>query len=67
MTKLVQLVGDAAAVLGVLVCAGAGLARVARIWNFGGIQIPTLFQLGMALMIVGCLAKLHLLASAKSA
>jgi hypothetical protein len=63
MNKLIEIVGNAAAALGVLVCLGSGLARVASSWYVGGFQVMVLFTVGIALMVVGCLAKLHLLTS----
>ena len=65
MTRIMQTLGDAAAVLGVLVCAVSGLARLAHTWSVAGVQIPALFDLGIGLMVLGCLAKLHVLTSTK--
>ena len=56
MTNLLTWTGRLAGCLGVLVCAVALLARVSGTWAIGGIQIGTLLQLGMAAMILGCLA-----------
>jgi hypothetical protein len=61
MMKLIQSVGDAAGALGILVCVLAGLARLGGTWSIGGVQIATLFQLGIALMVLACLAKLQAL------
>ena len=61
MDKVFRFAGDATAVLGILVCVVAGVARLAgsyHVWNF---QAVTLLNVGIALMIMACLAKLHIL------
>jgi hypothetical protein len=63
MNKLFEIVGNAAAVLGVLLCLGSGLARLADTWYVVGFQSMVLFNVGIGLMVMGCLAKLHLLSS----
>jgi hypothetical protein len=59
MMKLIQSLGDAAAILGMLVCLAAGLGRLAHRYSFGGIDVGTLFELGIGLMVFACLAKLQ--------
>ena len=56
MAHLLTWIGRLAGCIGVLVCAVALLARVTHTWGVGGIQIGTLLQLGMASMILACLA-----------
>lgn len=56
MAHLLTWVGRLAGCLGVLVCAVALVARLAGTWSVGGTQIGTLLQLGMAAMLVACLA-----------
>jgi hypothetical protein len=63
MNKLVEIVGNVVGVLGVLVCLGAGLFRLANTWYVVGFQTMVLFNVGVGLMVMGCLAKLHLLSS----
>lgn len=63
MIKLIQTLGDVAAALGVLFCAAAGLARLFHTWSTAGLQIGALFNLGIALMVLACLAKLQVLTS----
>jgi hypothetical protein len=63
MNKLILWVGHAASALGILVCLGSGLARLADSWYVAGFQAMVLFNVGVGLMVMGCLAKLHLLAS----
>lgn len=61
MTKWIATLGDLAGGLGLLVCLVAGVARLAQTWTFAGVQVPAVFQLGTALMVAGCLAKLHVM------
>jgi len=63
MNKLIEVVGNVVAVLGVLVCFGSGLARLGQYWYVAGFQTRILFNVGMGLMVMGCLAKLHVLTS----
>lgn len=56
MEQLLTWVGRLAGWLGVLVCAVALVARLTGSWAVGGVSIGTLFQLGMAAMILACLA-----------
>jgi hypothetical protein len=56
MANLLIWIGRVAGCLGVLVCAMALGARVTGTWSVGGMQIGTLFQFGMAAMILGGLA-----------
>ena len=56
MADLLTWIGRLAGCLGILVCAIALLARITGTWAVGGIQIGTLLQLGMAAMILACLA-----------
>ena len=63
MNKLIEIIGNTAAALGILVCLGSGLARLADSWYVAGFQTMVLFNVGVGLMVMGCLAKLHLLAS----
>jgi hypothetical protein len=59
MMKLIQPMGNAAAILGTLACLVAGLARLGQTWSVAGVQIPALFELGIGLMVFACLAKLQ--------
>ena len=63
MNKLIEIVGNVVAVLGILVCVAAGLVRLGSGWYVAGFQIMVLFNVGIGLMVMGCLAKLHFLAS----
>ena len=63
MNKLIEVVGNVVAVLGVLICLGSGLARLGQYWYVAGFQTMIVFNVGVGLMVMGCLAKLHLLTS----
>jgi len=63
MNRLIEIAGNIAALIGILVCIAAGAARVLGNWYLGGVQILPLVTLGVAFMVMGCLAKLHLLAA----
>ena len=62
MKHLLESGGNAAALLGVLLCLVAGGARIAGASYLMGFELMTLFTGGMGLMLTACLAKLHLLA-----
>jgi hypothetical protein len=61
MDRIIEWLGNVAGTLGVLVCLGSGLVRIAGGFYLGGVQLMPLFTAGTALMVMGCLAKLHLL------
>ena len=63
MIKLIEIAGNVAAVLGILVCLVAAVARLGENWHVWGFQALVLFNVGVGLMVVGCLAKLHVLTS----
>jgi uncharacterized membrane protein len=53
--------GTLVGALGGLVCLVAGLARVMGLHYVAGYESMTLFAVGTAMMVAGCLAKLHTL------
>ena len=63
MNRLIEIAGNLVAIAGILVCLVAGASRVLGSWYVGGVEILPLFTVGVALMVMGCLAKLHRLAS----
>ena len=65
MNKVFKVAGDAVAVMGILVCVAAGVARLAGSYHILGFQAVTLFIAGIALMVMACLAKLHTLTTEK--
>ena len=64
MKHLLESGGNAAALLGALLCLVASGARIAGAYYLMGFELMTLFTGGMGLMLTACLAKLHLLAMA---
>jgi hypothetical protein len=63
MNKLIEIAGNVVAVLGVLVCLVAGISRLRQNWDVAGFETMVLFNVGIGLMVVGCLAKLQVLGS----
>ena len=61
MSKLIGIAGDVAAIVGIVVCAVSGVARVLGVFDIMGLGTIALFTAGTALMVFACLAKLHLL------
>lgn len=59
MNKLIENIATAAAVLGVALTIGSGLARLLGMFYLGGFQTMTLFNGGMGLMLIGIVGKLH--------
>lgn len=62
METLLRWMGRVAGVAGVLICAGAILARLAGSYVVAGFQVGTLLLAGIAAMAAGCLSYLALLA-----
>ena len=62
MGNLLVWIGRLGGVLGLLLIAGAVLARFRGTYNLAGFQVGTLMLAGIALMIVGCLGYLAFLA-----
>lgn len=61
MNNLILWMGRIAGVSGVLLCAAAAIMHLSGIFWFGGFQLGTLLQMGMAAMIAGCLCFLAVL------
>lgn len=62
MQQLIRWSANAAAVLGILCCAGAVLARLGGAYVImGGAEAGSVFVLGVGLMVFACLAKIELL------
>jgi len=59
MGKMITLVGDISAFAGILLCTGAGIARILGSYMTFGYSTMTLFQVGTGLMVLGCLCKLE--------
>jgi type IV secretory pathway VirB2 component (pilin) len=63
MNRAIEHLGNSAAALGILFCVIAGAARVTGLFYIVGFEVMTLFVVGMGLMLMACLAKLHLLSA----
>lgn len=59
MRKLMDVVGRLSALLGVLMCVVAGLSRIIGAYYLAGFEVLTLFQGGIALMVVACVLRLY--------
>jgi len=61
MEVLLVALGRLAGIAGAVVCAVAGVARLTGAYWLGGFQVTTLLQVGVALMVLGCLCFLAVL------
>jgi hypothetical protein len=59
MGKMLGVVGNVSAIMGILLAFGAGLARVLGLYLVSGYTTMTLFQVGTGLMVLACLCKLE--------
>ena len=63
MGKLLEIVGNIVAILGILGCLAAGGSRLTGAYYLFGYESNSLFIGCTGLMVMGCLAKLHALSS----
>lgn len=61
MEKIISLVGNLAAVAGILICLASGSARVMGHYLVNDYSTNTLFQAGVGLMVLACLLKIETL------
>jgi hypothetical protein len=61
MDRLIGLAGNVVGVVGIAVCLVSGAVRLSGAYYLAGVQLMPLFTMGIALMVMGCLAKLHVL------
>jgi type IV secretory pathway VirB2 component (pilin) len=61
MNKYIELIGNFAAIIGILFCLAAGLIRVSGNYFIFGFETQTLFLASIAIMVFACLVKLHVL------
>ncbi len=66
MKTLIYWGGYGCATVGVLTCVLSGLLRLTGTYRLGGLDTGTLFQLGIGLMVVACLAMLQRLLQQRS-
>ena len=63
MQQLLKLAGSVAGVVGVLLCAIAGLARVSGLYYLAGFEATAIFMVGTGIMVFACLIRLEQLVS----
>ena len=61
MDQVIRILGDIAALAGLLLCLVSGVARLMNQWVQFGFETQTIFLVGVGLMVAGCLAKLHIM------
>ena len=61
MGKVLEVLGNVVALVGVLVCLVSGLSRVIGNSFVGDFEAMTLFGVGVGFMVLACLIKLELL------
>jgi hypothetical protein len=61
MNKFIETLGNILGVLGILICLMIGVIRVSGTYIFIGHEPMTWFVGGISLMVMACLAKLHVL------
>jgi hypothetical protein len=61
MNNVVRIAGDAAGIVGAIVCLVSGVARLLGQYEVAGTGAIAVFTVGMGLMVFACMAKLHLL------
>lgn len=61
MNNFIETLGNILGVLGILACLMIGVIRVSGTYLFFGHEPMTWFVGGIALMVMACLAKLHVL------
>jgi hypothetical protein len=59
MRKMLGLLGNVLAVVGILLAFGSGIARILGLYLMSGYTTMTLFQVGTGLMVLACLCKLE--------
>ena len=59
MERMLTLVGNFSALAGIVLCAGAGGARLIGHYLVSSFTTMTLFQIGTGLMVLACLCKLE--------
>jgi hypothetical protein len=63
MNKFLGIVGNSAAVIGILACLVAGIARLFDRFYVANFETMVVFTLGVGLMVFACLVKLQVLGS----
>jgi len=61
MDRLISVVGNMAAIIGLLMCLISGAVRLMGDFHLSGYSAMTIFLTGTAFMVLACLAKLEIL------
>ena len=61
MHQVLTLTSNTAALVGILLCAISGMARLAGAFRLAGYESTTLFMVGIGLMVFACLIKVDAL------
>lgn len=61
MDRLISVVGNVAAVIGLLMCFVSGAVRLTGAFHLSGYSAMTIFLTGIGFMVLGCLCKLEIL------
>jgi hypothetical protein len=59
MNKAINWIGNAAGILGVLMCIGTVVMRLGGTYVIAGFGVESGFEVGVGLMVFACLAKLQ--------
>lgn len=59
MTRILDMAGSAAGLLGLVVCLASGVSRLAGTFYLGGVPTVTVFVAGAGLLLAGCYLKLE--------
>ena len=63
MDKLISVVGNLAAIIGLLMCLISGAVRLMGDFHLAGYSAMTIFLTGTGFMVLACLAKLEILSN----
>ena len=63
MNKFLGILGNLSALLGILACVVAGIARMFAVYYVASIPAMVIFTVGIGLMVFACLVKLFVLES----
>ena len=63
MNKFLGILGNLSALLGILACVVAGVARVFTMYYVASVEAMVVFTVGIGLMVFACLVKLCVLES----
>ena len=59
--QLLKTISTVSGLVGLLICLATGFLRLTGYYHLGGMEVMTLFDIGVAGMVLGCLLKLEAL------